>query len=151
MYPLRLVLDDIPLPVLKQESCLCSLVGPSWGGEAGLTLIPLKKPVPCYYCSPWHTHYPRQWENPLSNKTACLEAFPAVGCSGLAGDKVVFVLGKGEVRMALAVGLFHLSVIWLEMARTSQSHGDLANGKWGKQIQCFVLTCCRGSREYAGF
>lgn len=26
----------------------------------------------------------------------CLETFPAVGCSGLAGDKVMFVLGKGS-------------------------------------------------------
>lgn len=97
MYPWKLFLGDIPLPVLEQVSCLCSLLGPSWctngswGGEAALTPIPLQKPLPCYCCS--HVCYPRQWENPLSNK-GCLEACPAVGCSGLAGDKVMFVLEK---------------------------------------------------------
>lgn len=38
-------------------------------------------------------------------------------------------LALSTVRMALAVGLFYLSVIWVELVKGSQSHEDLGNGK----------------------
>lgn len=38
---------------------------------------------------------PGSRENPFSDGPICFEVFPAAACSGLAGDKVMFVLGRG--------------------------------------------------------